>query len=449
MIGRATVDRLLATGREEQPRQILRNSLSQVGSVALTSGLGFVYWFVAALLFPQAEIGLASASISAMMLLASLATFGLGTLLIAEMPRHRGRELGLIAAAMVVAGTVGAVLGVVFSITAAAVSREFQPLAEAPSVVALFSAGVALTAGLSVLDIALLGLLRGDLQFARTAVFALVKLGLLVGASVILLGSQPGVTIIGTWVVGLLLSIAPLGAYGFWKGSLGQILPLQFGTLRLLGRSALRNHALNLSLAAPDWTMPILVTAILSATTSGAFFIAWMIAGVALFVPGALAQALYAVCARAPETLTANLRLTLRLSFATGVVISLATLALGPITLGLLGHRYIEAAPALVILALGVFPIAIKAHYVTIGRLEDAMIETTRLSAAGALTELCLAAAGGLLAGLIGVGLGILLGLILQAVAMTPRIRRGLRTGASDGGSHAMAATSEPRRNDV
>ena len=440
MIGRATVKGLLAAAREEQARQIAQNSLSLVGSVALTAGLGFVYWFVAALTFPQDAIGLASASISAMTLLGSLAMFGLGTLLVIEIHRHRGREVGLIATAMLVAAIVGALLGVLFPFAAAALSREFHPLTDSPALVALFSAGVALTAGASVLDVALLGLLRGELQFSRSAAFAIVKLLLLAIASAVLVGSQPRVTIIGTWIAGLFVSIAVIGAYSAWKGSLGRVLPLQFEALRRLRGDALRNHALNLSATAPDWAMPVLVTAILSTTTGGAFFIAWTIAGVALFVPAALAQGLYAVCARAPETLPRNLRWTLRLSSAIGIVMSLTTAALGPIALGLLGPGYVQGAPSLVILAFGVFPVSIKAHYVTIGRLEDKLGATTRLIAAGAFVELCLAALGGLLGGLAGVSLGIVLGLTIQAVAMVPRLRRVLQEGVANPGSGPTAA---------
>ena len=266
---------------------------------------------------------------------------------------------------------------------------------------------------------------------ARTAIFALAKLGLLVLASIALVGIRPFVIIIGTWVTGLFLSIAAIGAYGYYKGSLGRIAPLEFEALRLLRGDAIRNHALNLSLAFPDWTMPILVTALLSAETSGAFFIAWLMAGVAMFVPAALAQALFAVCAHAPETLPKNLRLSLRLSFVAGVAIWLLILALGPFALSLLGHGYSQAAPALVILALGVFPVTIKVHYVTVGRLENTLIATTRVTAVGGIVELLLATAGGLLAGLTGVAIGVLLGLTIQAIGMTPRLRRVLHADPS------------------
>ena len=427
---RAAIERIMVAGRQPQTRQIIQNGSSLVGSVALTSGLGFAYWFVAALLFPPAEIGLAAASISAMALLASLATFGLGTLLVAELHRHAGRESGLIGASMIVAGTVGLVFGMAFALAAGTISRDFAPLSQSPITVALFGTGVALTSAAAVLDIALVGVLRGDLQFSRTAIFAFSKLGFLVAGGAFLLGTQARFTIIGTWIAGLLLSIIIIGLYGSWRGMVGRILPFQFGALRLLRGAALRNHALNLALAVTDWTMPILATIVLSAATSGAFFIAWMIAGVALFVPAALAQALFAVCARAPETLPANLRMTLRLSLVAGVVISVGTIIVGPRLLAFLGHDYLDAAPALILMSLGIFPVAIKAHYVTIGRLEGSLMETTRVATAGAVVELSLAAAGGITAGLTGIGLGVLIGLVLQALVMLPRIRRVLRDGA-------------------
>jgi O-antigen/teichoic acid export membrane protein len=150
MILLARVGRLFGSAGEQATSQILGNSVSLVGSVAMTSGVGFVYWFVAALLFPQAQIGIAAASISAMSLLAALGTFGLGTLLIAEIPRHAGREVGLIATAMIFSGCAGVALGVVFALGVATVNPEFRPLAASPWIVSLFSLGIGLTAAAAV-----------------------------------------------------------------------------------------------------------------------------------------------------------------------------------------------------------------------------------------------------------------------------------------------------------
>ena len=73
----------------------------------------------------------------------------------------------------------------------------------------------------------------------------------------------------------------------------------------------------------------------------------------------------------------------------------------------------------------------IKVHYVTVGRLENTLIATTRVTAVGGIVELLLATAGGLLAGLTGVAIGVLLGLTIQAIGMTPRLRRVLHADPS------------------
>jgi O-antigen/teichoic acid export membrane protein len=425
MTVRAAVLRLLTAGSQQRPWQIVTTSASLVGSVVTTAGLGLVYWWAAALMFTQTSVGFASASVSAMMLLGTVAGVGLGTLLINEMPRHPERELGLIATALLIAATVGAVLGAAFSLISALLSPDFAPLGESPQTVGLFACGAGITAALLVMDVALIGLLRGDLQFTRNAIFALVKLVLLLGVGVIFAG-RTGITIFATWVLGSAISLAVLGLYVIWKGRAGRLLPLQWAILRQVRGSALRHYALNISLQLPDWGMPILVTVVLSAATNAAFFMAWMIISVAFYVPNALSQTLYAVGSRSPETLSANLRLTLRLSFLSGVAITLAILLFGPWALGLLGHRYQEAAFGLVILAVGIFPVAIKFHYVTIGRLNGQMTSTTGLSAVGVVAEFSLAAVGGHMAGLSGVAVGILLALLFQAVLMAPRVRRAL-----------------------
>ena len=73
-------------------RIMLINSASLICTTVVTSSLGFVYWWLAAQLFSPEAVGLASAAISAMTLLATISIFGLGTMLIGELPRQPGKE---------------------------------------------------------------------------------------------------------------------------------------------------------------------------------------------------------------------------------------------------------------------------------------------------------------------------------------------------------------------
>src|SRR5579871_1936691 len=50
-----------------------------IGTSVVTSALGFVFWWVAARAYSPQIVGSAAASISAMLLLSNLSTFGVGT----------------------------------------------------------------------------------------------------------------------------------------------------------------------------------------------------------------------------------------------------------------------------------------------------------------------------------------------------------------------------------
>src|SRR5256885_7313000 len=158
---------------------ILVNAGSLVGTTAVTSALGFVYWWLAARQFSPEAVGLASATISAMTLLGTFGILGLNTLLLGELSHQKGQEAALVSAALILVGGVGACLGIVYAVVAPYLSTDFQVLGASIGNIALFAVGVSLTSITLVLDQALIGLLRGSLQLWRNALFAGVKLAAL------------------------------------------------------------------------------------------------------------------------------------------------------------------------------------------------------------------------------------------------------------------------------
>src|SRR5947209_7050810 len=136
-------------------RIMLINSGSLIGTTFITSALGFVYWWLAARMFSPEAVGLASAAVSAMMLLATISLLGLGTLLIGELPRQPGKERSLISTMLIVVGVAGGIAGVGFVILTTLVSQDLQSLKSSPASIAIFAAGVSLTSVTLVLDQAL------------------------------------------------------------------------------------------------------------------------------------------------------------------------------------------------------------------------------------------------------------------------------------------------------
>jgi O-antigen/teichoic acid export membrane protein len=459
---------------------ILSNAGSLVGATLVTSGLGYLFWGLAARRFPPAEVGLAAAAISAMILLGTVGMLGFGTLLIGELPRHAGREGPLIAGALAVAGAAGALLGALFAAAAPALSPDLASLAAGPGALALFALGVGLTAATLVLDQALIGLLRGGLQLGRNTLFAAAKLGLLLAVSV-WVADRHGLTIYAVWLAGNVASLGVLGAVAAWQwgawrrprfrrpetleahqesirwqggasrrprfrpgvpAALGAL-----GTLRKLGRAAVLHHALNLSLQLPHLALPVVVTALLSATMNAYFYVAWMVTGFVFVVPVALTAAVYAVGARQPGALAQKLRFTLRLGLALGVLANAVLLVGAGLVLRLFGQTYADEAEwCLRILGWAVFPLLVKDHYVAVCRVHGRIGRAAVVVAAGALLELVVASVGARSGGLSGLALGWLAALCLEAAAMVPSVYRAAAVHAPP---PSIAPATEPAPTDL
>ena len=408
---------------------IFVNAGSLVGTTAVTSGLGFIYWWVAARQFTPKAVGLASAAISAMTLLGTFSLLGLGTLLIGELPRHRGQEAALISAALIVVGGVGGCLGTLFAIVAQYLAPDFQVLGASIENIALFAVGVSLTAITLVLDLALIGLLRGELQLWRNTIFAGVKLAALFIAG-LWLSYATGLSIYATWTIGNLLSLASLAGFVIVKGrGPGRSYLPQWGLLRKLGPAAIKHHMLNLTLQAPVLILPVLVTILLSATTNAWLYVSWSIASFANIVSIALTNTLYAVSSAQPAVLARKIRLTLSLALAACVLANCVLLLGTRQVLDLFGHGYAEhAAWSLRILSLESFPFIIKNHYIAVSRIQRRVARATLLTIATGSLELGGAALGAHLGGLSGLSLGWFAAMCVEAGFMSRVVYRAARS---------------------
>lgn len=403
---------------------ILINAGSLIGTTVATGVLGFAFWWVAARQFPPHAVGLASAAISAMLLLGNIFILGLGTLLIGELPKRPGKEGSLISAALILVGGVGLCGGIVFALVASLVSADFQAFRANIGGILLFAIGVSLTTITIVLDQALIGLLKGGLQFWRNTLFAAVKLVALFLAGFWLL--KVGETIYGVWTIGIVFSLVPLAGLTVLKGgrSISVFMP-DWVLLRKLGLPALHHHVLNLILQAPTTALPVLVTILLSATTNAWFYIAWMISGLVFIASYALTTVLYAINSAQQSELTRKICMTLGLSCTLSILGNLVMLFGATQILNLFGHIYAEqAAWCLRILGLGAFPMIIKQHYVAIGRIRSKMVSVALPIAIGSILELGIAALGARLGGLVGFSIGWVVAVLLEAIFMFPTVYR-------------------------
>jgi O-antigen/teichoic acid export membrane protein len=385
--------------------KIAGNAAAILATTAITSGLGFFYWLVAARVFAPSTVGLASAAISAMTLLGTLGVLGLGTLLIGELQGQQHRRASVFSAVLLVAGISGLVLGAVFALGARVVSAEFQPLASSFATTLLFSVGVACNALGFVADMGVIGVLRGHLQLTRNALFGVLKLVGLVSAP--LLFAKGWTLLYATWTAGNLVSLLALAAIVLRRHHFELANLPRARLFRGLGGVALGHYALNISLQLPALLLPVIVTATLSARTNASFYIAWNAAWLAFTWPVALTTVLYASGLASRGRLRDQVRVTASLGLGGGAVAAIALWILAEPLMSLFGPAYsATATPTMRILILAIVPLTLKGHYVAFARIHNRQGRAALFMALASVLEILAAIVGAERAGLVGLSVG-------------------------------------------
>jgi O-antigen/teichoic acid export membrane protein len=409
-----------ATAVWTRHRDLLRNAGSLLASTGVTSALGFTFWAFAAREFSQQAVGYGSAAVSAMTLLGTVGVFGLGTVLIGELPRRSPRA-GLVSAALLACGVGSLLLGLAFAVGAPLASKRFEDLVGQPAEAVTFAVGVALTAVTSVFDQATIGLLRGGVQLARNLVFAITKMAVL-PATAILLHDQFGAGITVSWIAGIAVSMA---GSAIWLGIRGcPVLPRpDWAVLRALGKSTLAHNWLNLAIAVPITLLPVLVTVVVSPAANAVFYVAWMITSLLTAVPVHLSTVLFAIASADPQIISRKLRFALKVSLWVGVPGVLVLCVGGHFVLSLFGSGYTrEATFPLRILALSYVPGLPKTFYVAVSRAAGRVSRAAVVLSVFAATEMAAVMVSGALGGLRGVAIAILVVIAIEGLATTPAI---------------------------
>jgi O-antigen/teichoic acid export membrane protein len=415
---------------------IIKNAAALYGATIITSLLGFIYWFVAARLVPAQAVGIASAVQSAAQFLAYFCVIGLNTLVISELSANKrdARSFMLTAAASV---------GVVALVVSAAVAVGLQSLSSAiregvhgPVGLLVFALLGSVTTMLLVLDDACIGLLRGDLQLKRNAVFAVSKLALL-PLLIWAWASASGIELVVAWLAGLVISCVTLGLQ-LAKVTRGQPSRLEFRRLFEKRQLMIGHHWLNLSIQAPRLVLPVLVIVILGAKANAAFTAAFLVVSFVNVIPSQLSTVLFALAPGDEAALRHQVRKTMRICRLLSLMSAVLFFLLAGTVLHIFGHDYVRATTALIIIGLTTYPQSIKAHYVAIARVRGWMRVAAFRTTVGALLEVGLAAAGAHVHGLTGLAAGYLVATLTETVLFSPLVFGVLRA------AHAPSRRAAP-----
>ncbi len=417
-------------------RDLLRNAGSLAATTGLTSILGFGFWFVAARHYQTPSvIGYAYTSTNTIALLGTIGIFGLGTMLIGELPKRR--DPGGLFTAAVIASAVGSfILGLVFPIAARITHAHFPEIDWSLPRMLVFAAGVTLTGATMVFDEGMIGLLRGGVQLWRNTAMSVIKIAALPVIGYLLVKDAYGTGIMAALVIGtagsMIISVIQLRRTGLklWHRP-------DWQALRGLFKVALNHNWLNLAIVAPARIIPLVVTFAVGETASGVFAIAWMLIAFLFMVPVHLSTVLFAIASASPELIAEKLRFVLRVSLLIGLPV-MAALAIGAhFALSLFGnpdYASMGTVP-LWLLCIGYIPQMPKAQFIAVSRATNTVGRAAAMLCCTAVCELAAIVIGGRLGGLNGLTFGYLCVLIGEGLLYAPTVLRAAyaRTAAGSG----------------
>ncbi|MDI6872405.1 MAG: hypothetical protein QME79_13840 [Bacillota bacterium] len=389
-------------------RRMFDSAASLIASTVVTSGLGFLYWVLAARVAPVEQVAAATAIVSAMTLLLNVGQFGFGTMLIAE-GTGRVRRMGpLIAASLLVVMSASSALTVVFVVVVRMVDSTLaRSLMGWPAVLALI-AGVALGAAALVVDQALIGLALSPVQLYRNVVFATSKLVLCWGAAMAVELVTVG-TILWAWVAGSALSLVAVLVDLRRRGRRVGFVPRP-SALSGLGVRTADHNTVNLAQMLPRLGLPLLAALVLAEADYAAFFAAWMIASFLYMVPTHLSTAMFAIAVGDRTALAARLRAGLVVLLGPGVLGAFVIGGFASAWMGIFGPDYRIAATGLAVLAAGYLPCVLKELYIAVERVEGRLRVAGFVLIGTAVVELAGGVVGGMVAGIQGAAIGYVLG---------------------------------------
>lgn len=350
---------------------LYRNALYlMVGSV-LSGVVGLAFWMVAAKLHNADTIGLASATVSAMLLLSTLGTIGLDYAIIRFLP-NSPNATSVVNTSLSVGALASTVVSLVF---VAGLSFWSPVLLFLQRSALLFGGFVVFTVAYTLYLIqsrTFVARRRAEFSLVQNVVFNVLRIGLLVVLAV-WFGTFGIVSAWGAATV-VALGVGVFVLQGRLEAGYRPGLSISRGVLDQLVRYSFSNYIAVMLWAAPGYVLPLVVANLVGADSNAYFYVAWSMANVLFQVPLAISLSLFAEGSCDEETLGQNIRKSLKFTFLIVIPGIAFFVGMADTLLGYFEPQYAEdAAWLLRILAISAIPLAISSTYFMVERVKMRM----------------------------------------------------------------------------
>jgi O-antigen/teichoic acid export membrane protein len=353
-----------------------RGSYALVANTVGTSGIGAIFWAVAARLYGPEALGRAAALISALMLVATLSQLNLSSTLMRFLPQMGAMSARRLIIFSYLASSLTAVAGsVIFVTILPRLNSEWRFIGDSAFLTVLFAVSVVVWEVFTLQDAVLVGLQRAAVVPVENVIYSLAKLALLVFAAQ-LLGST---NILFSWVTPLIFLIPVINWLIFRCLKDRRPHDLVPGLrVRHLVRFASVDYAGTICGQVMANSLPLLVISVLGPAAAGSIYIASLITSGVATVGTSFSTGLLVEAAAAPD----------RLPELTRGALKRAVIIMGPATIVLvLGAHFIlriyggtystQTAVLFQLMALSLIPLCIEAIAFSLDRIAGKPIRAT------------------------------------------------------------------------
>lgn len=398
---------------------LYRNAYALTFAAATTSGLGMVYWLVAARYYATDVVGLNSAAMAATLLLSGISGLYLDGALIRFVP-SAGRTTGRLIA---YAYGISAVVTILVTLLFLAGIHVWAPALAFLNTNLLWIAGFAfvnMTTAIFVLqDAALIGLGQTSWIVIKNTAMAVAKVVLLI----IFAKSMPQFGIFASWIIPSILLIVPTDAFIFRR-----LLPRHWETTKdivisiipsQVARYVAANYVAYLFYVLSTAVLPLLVIQQVGSTANAYFYLPWVMANLIPLITSNMSTSLTVEGSRNPAQLGNYARRALVHNMTLLVPTVGVVLVSAPYILRIFGDNYaIEGSWLLRLLALAAIPNIIQAVYNGISRVQQKIVGVVIVQTSNSILSIGLSYIFLQMYGITGVGMARLTSQTVVAVVL-------------------------------
>ncbi len=343
---------------------LYRNSIYISLSSLSTALAGFIFWAVAARLYPAGDVGIASAVVSALNLTFQLSMLGMNYVLIRFYPEYHERAAGT-------ALFVTSIASLVFSLSYGLLMvtmRSFSGLKPSLFLVVFVTFSVVGTA-YNVLSTYAIARRKAEHSFIQSLLFSARFVFLFVLTALGALG------IVSSFGLGLLLGLAYAVIFSGW------VVPhLDREFLRDAFRFSLGNYIAGIASSASNYLMPTLVLGMLGREEAAYFYMAFAVGNLILFIPNAINTSFFVEGSHGLANMGRTLRKAIAFSYVYLAFATLFVWLFGGYVLRFFGEGYVGGLGLLKLMVLGGFFVVLVNFSITVLNIQKRVKEVVAIN---------------------------------------------------------------------